>query len=233
MLLTLGRYLGLQALARIAGRLPLGLGWTLSLLVMVVVNAGPVLTLLYGSWGVSDLVLFYALENVLIIVVAVVRLLTYHGREPMALFSEHPAAWVTGSELYAFVFGMIAGIFTLVGTILAIVFAAIVGVDGSPASWALNLVLLVAGYVVALVVFWFAQGGRRAVTNALYLAAPPIPRVLGLHLLVILTFLRQFEAGQVPGIVWGIVIGKTVWDLGFMVADLLIRLRGSRRTVEA
>ncbi|MGD8214729.1 DUF6498-containing protein [Aestuariimicrobium sp. Y1814] len=233
MLLALGRFLGLQALAQLAGRLPLRFGWALSLLVMVVVNAGPVLTLLFGSWGVSDLVMFYAIENVLIIVTTVVRLLTYHSPSPITMFITKPPTWLTGSELFAFVFAMIAGIFTLVGTILAIVFAASVGLHGSAASWVLNLVLLLTGYVVALVVFWFAQGGRWSVTNAAYLAFPPVPRVLGLHLLVVFTFLQRFEVGQVPQIVWVIVVLKTVWDLGFMVVDLVLRLRAPAHTLGA
>lgn len=225
MLLTLGRFLGLQALAQVAARLPLGLGWLLSLVIMVVVNAGPVLTLLYGSWGVTDLVVFYAVENVLILLVAVVKLLTYQRSTPMGLFAPTPPDWLTGSALHAFVLGFIGGIFTLVGTILAIVFAAIVGLHGSVGSWVLNVVLLVAGYVVALVVFWFAQGQRHAVSNGAYLALPPIPRIAGLHALVLATFLRDFEVGVVPTVVWAVVVGKIVWDLGFMVVDLALRLR--------
>lgn len=225
MLLALGRFLGLQALSHLAGRLPLWLGWLVSLAVMVVVNAGPILTLVYGSWGVTDLVVFYAIENVLILLVAVVKLLTYARSTPMGLFNPSPPEWMTGSSLYAFVLGFIGGIFTLVGTILAIVFAAIVGLQGSAASWLLNAGLLVAGYVVALVVFWFGQGQRHVVSNGAYLALPPIPRIAGLHALVLGTFLRDFEVGVVPGVVWGVVIGKIIWDLGFMVVDLVLRLR--------
>lgn len=225
MLLALGRFLGLQALSHLAARLPLGLGWVLSLGVMVVVNASPVLSLRYGSWGVTDLVVFYAIENVLILLTACVRLLTYGRKTPMALFSPTVPDWLTGSALYAFVLGFIGGIFTLVATILAIVFAAMGGLQGSVTSWIVNVALLLIGYVVTLVVFWFAQGQRHAVTNGAYLAIPPIARIAGLHALVLGTFLRDFPPGHVPGVVWGVVIAKIIWDFGFMVADLVIKVR--------
>lgn len=226
MLPAIARFLGLQALARLSGRLPIAWGWSLGLLIMVVVNASPLLSLRFGSWGVSDVLVFYAIENVLIVVTTVVRLLTYCLPEPDSPFFK-PPSWMTGSMFGAVLFGALAGFPTLVGTIAALSLGATHGYQGSRESWVVNLALLVLGYLGTLAVVWFGQGARKLVSSGMTMGLAPVPRILGLHLMVVFLFqLDRFDG--IPWIIWTMVLAKIVWDLGIMVVELVLLLRRSR-----
>lgn len=225
MLSALLRAVGLRALAYAGSRLSYGWGWLMGVVVMVVANLGPILTLLEGRWGVADVVLFYAIENCLLVATTTVRLLTYAG--PGAAPPGRP--WLTGSPWAALSFGLFAGIFTLAGTILVIVFSALHGYQGSWVSWVVNGVLLVLAYPVALAVLWFGQGQRTRVTSPLRMSLAAVPRVVNLHLLCILVpALNGFDE-RLPVIFVVCVAIKIAFDLGLMIADLVVHRRGGAR----
>lgn len=216
------RALGLRALAYAGARLTYGWGWVIGLVVVVVADLGPIFTLLQGSWGVADVVLFYAIENCLLIGSTTVRLLTYAG--PGRAARQGPP-WLTGSVLAGAVFGGIAGVFTLVATTLVIVFGALHGFDGSWASWLVNGVLLALAYPAALAFGWFGQGQRWLVRGPVRMMVAAFPRVVNLQLLcILLPALGGFD-DQVPLIFPITVAIKIAFDLGLMVADLVIHLR--------
>lgn len=225
MLLALGRFLGLQALAHLSARLPLVWGWALGFGLMLVANASPLLTLRFGSWGVTDVVLFYAIENALVVLTTTVRLLTYRqGSQRGDFFFPKPPAWLTGSPFGGLFFGAFTGLFTVVATIFAAMMATQNTLQGSAVSWVVNLVLMAVGYLGTMAVMWFGQDQRssiRGMGDVVAMAAAPAPRIFGLHMMVILLAFRPAPVG-IPVIVSIVVAAKIIWDFGLMVVEVLV-----------
>lgn len=216
------RFLGLQALAQLSSRLPRWLGWLVSLAIMVVVNAAPLLTLREGSWGVTDVILFYAIENVLLFVVTLVRVLTFDGGPEPGIMPSR-ATWLTGSKFTALVFGGLSVIWVIAGVVMAVVLAVWRGLDGSVGSWVLNVVLLAVGYLGTLAIFWFGQRQRLTVHSPAFMVAAAPVRMALLHVAALVLLNSEWPTAPVPRIIWIMVAVKVVYDLGLMVIQLFVR----------
>lgn len=170
---TVLRVLGVELISRLGARLPGPWARTVSLVVLLVANAIPVLGVWQGWLGYGDVFLLYWLENVVVWLTSTIRIMTA-GPEG-----------ARRQRGLAFFFAMHYGIFTVVhGVFTGVLTALAGGLKGSALAIGLSLALLVGSHVVNLAFFWFAHGGRFASSPQRAMVAP-YPRMIVLHVCVI------------------------------------------------
>lgn len=174
------RVLGIELLARFAARLPGGTARLATAVLLVVVNLLPVWAVVEGRAGMGDVFLVYWFENVVVWVCGIVRVATAEGIDTIG--------GVTGRRMgLAPFFALHYGVFTLVHGFFAVTMAVLVGLEGGIDQVLLLSLVIAASHVVSLAMNWFGRG-ERLVVGAGAAAFAPYPRMLVLHVGIILGF---------------------------------------------
>ena len=215
------RFLGIELVARAAARLPGGLARLATAVLLVVVNLLPVWAVVTERIGMGDVFLVYWIENVVVWACGIVRTATAEGPEDDG---KTAVAMVNGRRRdlsTAKFFALHYGIFTGVHGIFAIIVAAIVGLDGGHGQVLLLSLAITASHLFSLGTNWFGREERKVV-SAGRVAVAPYPRMLVLHVGIIIAFgiaLDGLQHGenrddQVTAVAI-LCIMKTLVDLGF------------------
>ena len=225
------RVLGLNLLAHVGSRLPSRVARTITSIVLIAANLLPLWAVLNGSAGVGDVFVVYWFENVVVWFTSTVKILTARGGTAgnVQLAGNAPIA-----GFFAFHFGL----FTLVHGFFSFIIAALSGgFTGSPRTWLLLLVAILASHLVSLGLNWFGQGEREFV-SARRAMVVPYPRMLVLHLSVIGGFFLLLGPGRLDGTnddvapVALLCSLKTLVDVFFHVRERLANRHVQRGTLE-
>ena len=190
------RVLGWSTIHAALGRLePRQARW-LSATVLVAVNLWPLAQVLTGAWQPGDVLVFFWIENLVVWLVTVVKILTARGR-PVA---SAPTAGALagradgasglagcGRPVLAVFFTFHYGIFTLVHGVFTWVLASSIGVTTSRSTYVSALLLLAISHGVSLALYWFVRGERDLVAPATAMMQPYL-RVVILHVVVLASF---------------------------------------------
>jgi hypothetical protein len=137
------RFLGVELLARAAGRLPAPMARVATAALLVVVNLLPVWAVLDRRAGMGDVFLVYWIENVVVWLCGIVRVATAEGIDTAGGVTDRR----TGLAPF---FALHYGIFTLVHGVFAIVMAVLVGLVGGLGQVLLLALLIAVSHVVSL-----------------------------------------------------------------------------------
>lgn len=228
------RILGVEVMAELGRRLPGRWARILSALMLVGANLLPIWAVLEGRLGMGDVLLIYWFENLVIWFTTTVRILTTTRKRSSEAFGKplfaaqarlEEKSWVTGDASLAFFFALHFGIFTLVHGIFSLVLAGMAGVHGSPLDWIATIGAILLSHAFSLGLNWFGRGERSRVSAGWAMAAP-YPRMLALHLAVILGFFflggPDGRTSNDLGAVAVLMGAKTILDLLFHLAEHLI-----------
>jgi hypothetical protein len=209
------RFLGLQLLARAAARLPGGWARLATAVLLVVVNLLPIWPVLDGRAGMGDVFLVYWIENVVVWLCGIVQVATAQGTDTMGGVTEPR----TGLDRF---FAIHYGAFTLGHGIFALFMVHLVGLEGGVGQVLLLSALIAVSHVVSLAVNWFGRGERLVVGPA-QAALAPYPRMLVLHVGIIVGFVliggpHAFDHGAQLHAVAVLCVLKTLVDLAFHLA---------------
>jgi hypothetical protein len=240
------RILGVELMAHLGRTLPAPVARILSALMLVGANLLPVWAVVEGRLGMGDVLLVYWFENVVIWFATTMRILTARrpSRRP---FLRGPAGrpgdfgrleetlsaktWVTGDPALALFFALHFGIFTVVHGIFAAVLAGMSGLRGSLLDWVAAAAAILLSHMLSLGLHWLGRGERRAVSPGWAMAAP-YPRMLALHVTVVVGFFLLGgpdgrTAHEVATVV--LLMGlKTALDLCFHLGEHLVYARRTR-----
>lgn len=171
-------------------------GVWLSLGLSVAVNLALLAGVLVLGWPAGNVFLLFWCENAVLGLVTLVRILTAEapddpGRRSRVRLtvgsSEREVSPGTRVGVAAF-FCLHYGIFCAVHLVFTVVVAAAIGIDRSWAFLGLPVVLLLVRYAVELATTWFGGRGLRGNTSPRAAMMQPYPRVVVLHLAVLLAF---------------------------------------------
>ena len=182
-------------------------------MLLVVVNLLPVWAVVEGRAGMGDVFLVYWFENVVVWACGIVRVATARG-------DRHDGRGHRTSALgLAPFFALHYGVFTLVHGFFAVIMAVLVGLEGGIGQVLLLSLVIAVSHVVSLAMNWFGRG-ERLVVGAGTAAFAPYPRMLVLHVGIILGFVfiggpnATDHGGQVNAV--AVLCGlKTLVDLLF------------------
>jgi hypothetical protein len=237
------RILGVEVMAHLGRRLPAPAARLVSALMLVGANLLPVWAVLEGRLGMGDVLVVYWFENVVIWFTTTVRLLTATqpsrppGRPSRGLRLGGLAArlaektWVTGDPALALLFSLRFGLFTVVHGVFAGVLAGLSGLDGGLLDWVAPVAAILLSHTLSLGLHWFGRGERTVVGPGWAMAAP-YPRMIALHVTVILgVFVLGGPEGRTAddlGAVALLMGSKTMLDLLFHVGEHLVVARRPR-----
>jgi hypothetical protein len=233
------RVLGVEVMAHLGRRLPSPLARAVSALLLVGANLLPVWAVLEGRLGMGDVLLVYWFENVVVWFTTTVRILT-STKSPKRPDARRLTgldrvlarkSWVTGDPGAAVSFATRFGIFTLVHGVVSAVIAVLTGVRGGPLDWVATVAAILLSHVFSLGLHWFGRGERTVVGPGWAMAAP-YPRMIALHVTVILgVFVLGGPEGRTAddlGAVALLMGSKTMLDLLFHVGEHLVVARRPR-----
>ena len=206
----------------------------LAIVLLVAANLVPLAGVLWFGWDVATILTMYWLENGIVGVLNIVRILLASGtdvRYPGGLANAGPAAFFTVH--YGF-FWLIHGVFL----------AVVVGGSGRPVQFDLLYPLrnalaepaillggaaLLVSHGASLLLNYIGQGEYRRVTAGAQMFLP-YPRVFIMHVVVIMSGWLVIARGQPELLVALLVVLKTGVDLAFHVAE---RARYGRARADA
>jgi hypothetical protein len=200
------RILGLNLLAEVGTRLPNSIARTVSSLVLIAANLLPVKAVIDGSLGLGDVFVLYWIENVIVYLSTILRLLTVEPRD----------------EFMTTFFPIHYGIFTFVHGVFAIVFAGLTGwFLGTALYWIVVVAAMLLSELVDLGLNWFGRGENRVASPA-RVAVAPYPRMLAMHGAIIAGALLVFGLHPTRHEVTAVAIlcvAKTMIDLAFHLVE--------------
>lgn len=225
------RVLGVELMAHLGRRLPTPAARLLSAVMLVGANLMPIWAAMEGRLGMGDVLVIYWFENVIIWFTTTVRILTTtkgSAAQARGLSIDlggltrrlARTSWVTGDPALAVFFALHYGIFTIVHGVFTAILAALAGLHGSPLDWVASVSALLLSHTLSLGLNWFGRG-ERAVVGAGWVMVAPYPRLLALHLTVLLGFFfLGGPDGRTAHDVGAVVLlmgAKTVLDLAFLL----------------
>ena len=170
---------------------------------LVLGNLLPIWAVWAGHMSVGDVFVVYWLENVAVWAITIVKVASARGeatpsRATMTV-NGRPVDQ-TNPTAMAFFFAFHYGIFTLVHGVFAFVLAFMAGGRLHPLSWLLAGLALALSHLASLWINWYA-GGERWRVSPVTAMWQPYPRMLVLHVAVILAFFFVLPSGDgsVPG----------------------------------
>lgn len=200
--------------------LALTLAWNVLALVGVLV---------FG-WPPGNAYLLFWIENAVLGLCTLVKVATAGAPAGTILVNGRPRP---GSPwLFAVFFAFHYGLFCVVHLVFTLIIAYKVGIE--PTFWLLGLpaVLMVVRYSVETATTWFGSDGQRLVTSPGQAMAQPYPRIIVLHVAVLLVFSQVIgghseRLDQLQRIVQPLVDGLPVaWqDQGVLVVVVLIAVK--------
>ena len=170
---------------------------------LVLGNLLPVWAVWAGHMSVGDVFVVYWIENLSYWAITIVKVRTARGPVTpgsgrMTVNGRPVDASDTGA--LSFFFALHYGIFTFVHGVFAFVMAFLAGGDLNPGTWLLAGLTLALGHVGSLWLNWY-DGGERWRVSATTAMWQPYPRMLVLHVAIILGFglaLRSVGAADTP-----------------------------------
>ncbi len=218
--------------------------WVLPVALAVGLNAITVLGVVALGWPAGNVFILFWVENAVIGAWNVVRILTARGdgkgeREPTVTIN---GKRTKGSPpTFALFFGFHYGLFCLVHAVFTGFVAYTLGVEASFLFLGLPIVLIVIRYTVEVYTVWFGAGQRDVVSPAKAMLQP-YPRIIVLHVTVIIAFavtLSQLDGSSVPEVLrptvtaMGSLAGQDVWLVLLLVglktvADIWSTMRATR-----
>lgn len=181
---SLLRILGVEVMVQLGRRLPAPVSRLLSALVLLLANLFPIWAVLEGRLGMGDVLVLYWFENCVVWFTTTIRILTIRpGGKALRARS-----WMTGDLHEARSFATHYGLFTLAHGVFSIVLAAMVGLEGGPLDWVAVMAAILFGHALSMGLHWFGRHERDVVSIG-WVAAAPYPRMVALHLTVILGFI--------------------------------------------
>ena len=150
----------------------------------VALNAFTLLGVLVWGWPPGNVYLLFWLENAVLGVATIPRIVSARRSGPQATINNRPAS---PGALAAF-FVLHYGIFCLVHAGFTGVVAYGAGVRLSFAYLGLPALLILVRYAVETAFGWFGPGGQRWVVSPSQAATQPYPRIVVLHLAVLVAF---------------------------------------------
>jgi hypothetical protein len=207
-------------------------------------NAITVLGVVAFGWPAGNVFILFWVENAVIGAWNVVRILTARGdgkgeREPRVTINGRRTQGTPAT--FALFFGVHYGLFCLVHAVFTGFVAYTLGVDATFLFLGLPIVLIVIRYTVEVSSVWFGAGQRDVVSPARAMVQP-YPRIIVLHVTVIIAFavtLSQLDSSSVPELLrptadaLGSLAGQDVWLVLLLiglktVADIWTTKRASR-----
>lgn len=206
-------------------------------------NAITVLGVVAFGWPAGNVFILFWVENAVIGAWNVVRILTARGdgqgeRQPRLTINGRPTA--ARPVPLAMFFGVHYGLFCVVHAVFTGFVAYHLGIEASFLFLGLPIVLIVIRYTVEVYSVWFGAGQREVVSPAKAMLQP-YPRIIVLHVTVIIAFavtLNQLD-GSMPELLeptvgaLGSLAGQDVWLVLLLiglktVADVWTTKRATR-----
>lgn len=152
-------------------------------------NAITLLGVLWWGWPPGNVYALFWLENLVLGIFGLVKVATARGAgKPVRLEINDRPAGNASPALLAVFFAFHYGIFCLVHGVFTGIVAVSAGLDPSFLFLGFPLILLVVRYTVETLTSWFGRGGLRDVVSPAQAMFQPYPRVIVLHLAVMLAF---------------------------------------------
>lgn len=201
----------------------------LSVLLLIAVNAIPIVGVLYLGWDVFTLLILYWIESGVVGIINVAKMAGAEGVGRPSSITVRGLATTSTSRgclipffiLHYGIFWVVHGVFVLLLPLFAGLGAMISRPDGGPALGAsrisaegilLATLALIASHAVSYYVNFIRGGEYRNVSPGSIMVAP-YGRVFVLHLTIILGSFAIFALGQPIGLLLLLVLLKTALDL--------------------
>lgn len=151
------------------------------------VNLVTLVGVLAFGWPAGNILLLFWLENAVLGLCTLVKVATAQAPAKSPILVNGRSAGSSPS-LYALFFTVHYGIFCVVHLVFRLIVAITIGVEPTFLLLGLPLVLIVIRYTVETIRTWFGGDGLRRVVSPQQAMMQPYPRVIVLHLSVLVAF---------------------------------------------
>ncbi len=153
----------------------------------VVVNAVTLIGVLTFGWPPGNVLLLFWLENAVLGICTLVKISTARAPSTSQIKINGRDAG-SSPALYALFFCLHYGIFCTVHLVFTLVVAIKIGVEPTFFLLGFPLILIVVRYAIETWTTWFGRGDLRATTSSQQAMMQPYPRVVVLHLSILVAF---------------------------------------------
>lgn len=169
--------------------------------ISVTMNVLTLIGVIAWHWPAGNVFLLFWLENVVIGMISLVRVVSARGPETSPATLKVNGRPVRGTPLrYGMFFALHYGIFCLVHGVFTVIVALRLGVEPSFFWLGFPVIVIAVRYLVELLATWFGRGGLRAVVSPQQAMTQPYPRVIVLHLAVLIAFWLGLDVGGDDGL---------------------------------
>jgi hypothetical protein len=165
--------------------------------ISVTMNVLTLVGVIAWRWPAGNVYLLFWLENVIIGVISLARIVSARGPATIKV-NDRP---VRGTQLgYGMFFALHYGIFCLVHGVFTVIVALRLGIEPTFFWLGFPVIVIAVRYLVELLATWFGRGGLRNVVSPQQAMTQPYPRVIVLHLAVLVAFWLSFDAAGDEGV---------------------------------
>lgn len=193
------------------------------MLLLIIANLIPLAGVLFFGWDVATILILYWLENGIVGLFNIPRIL-FAGESPPVTAT--PSATIAGNAAQAVFFTIHYGIFWIVHGVFVVVLTGSTDAGASLPNplptiatepvLVLAALALLLGHAADLVFDYFGRGEYRTATASRQMVEP-YPRMVVLHLTIVLGGIAVAGVGQPYVLVALLVVGKTVLDLSLFL----------------
>ncbi len=174
--------------------------------ISVTMNVLTLIGVVAWGWPAGNVYLLFWLENVIIGMIGMVRVVSARGPDADPVVLTVNGRPVRGTPLrYGLFFTLHYGIFCLVHGVFTLMIALRVGIEPTFLLLGFPVIVIAIRYLVELIATWFGRGGLRNVVTSQQAMTQPYPRVIVLHLAVLIGFWLSLDLGSDEG-VHGLVV---------------------------
>ncbi|WP_152362700.1 DUF6498-containing protein [Microlunatus speluncae] len=168
--------------------------------ISVTMNVLTLVGVIAWGWPAGNVYLLFWLENLIIGVISLARVVSARGPETSGALKINGRP-VRGTPLrYGLFFTLHYGIFCLVHGVFTLLVALRLGIEPTFLLLGFPVIVMAVRYLVELLATWFGRGGLRTVVSAQQAMTQPYPRIIVLHLAVLIAFWLSLDVGRSDGL---------------------------------
>jgi len=189
--------------------------------ISVAMNVLTLVGVVAWGWPAGNVYLLFWIENLIIGCFSVIRVRTARGTGDGGAQLRVNGRPVRGTPTrYALFFLVHYGIFCLVHGVFTAVVASQLGIDAGFLLLGFPAIVIAVRYLVELVATWFGRGGLRHQVSSAQAMAQPYPRIVVLHLAVLLAFWLTLDFGRSADGFLGVLGGAVSRVFSVLPGDL-------------
>lgn len=165
--------------------------------ISVAMNVLTLVGVIAWDWPAGNIFLLFWCENVIIGMLSLVRVVSARGQDSDPGGLTVNGRPVRGTPLrYGLFFVLHYGLFCLVHGVFTLVVGFQLGIEWTFLMLGFPVIVVALRYLVELLVTWFGHGGLRTVITSRQAMTQPYPRVIVLHVAVLIGFWLSMDFGS-------------------------------------